>query len=145
MLLAGEQGPSTRQVGASQRPLCEESSRLISGKPSALACSCASCWLTVLHQVCLHAAGPIQKVCSTRQTAGTHATPAPGCCCLLQSWCTPAGLAVELSDRPLLCVAAHWEAAEVVLGGSDHALYVIDVRSARKKRTLYTKTCGHTE
>jgi hypothetical protein len=66
-------------------------------------------------------------------------------CCLLLVWPLTSGLAVELSERPLLCVAAHWEAAEVVLGGSDHALYVIDVRSGRKKRTLYTKACGHTE
>jgi hypothetical protein len=64
------------------------------------------------------------------------------CCAVL---CCLSGLLCDLSDRPLLCSAARWEAAEVVVGSADHALYVVDVRNCKQKRKLYTKTMGHTE
>ncbi|MEW5302349.1 MAG: hypothetical protein WDW36_005146 [Sanguina aurantia] len=57
----------------------------------------------------------------------------------------PAGTLVDLSDRPSSCSAADWPRGEVVIGSTDHALYVIDVNTGSKKRTLYTKACGHTE
>eukprot|EP00879_Flechtneria_rotunda_P022564 GHRR01023824.1.p1 GENE.GHRR01023824.1~~GHRR01023824.1.p1 ORF type:complete len:422 (+),score=146.15 GHRR01023824.1:660-1925(+) len=56
-----------------------------------------------------------------------------------------AGTLVQLSDRPILCSAANWSSNEVVVGCSDHASYVVDLASGNKKRTLYSKSCGHTE
>jgi hypothetical protein len=53
---------------------------------------------------------------------------------------------VQLSDRPLLCSASLNDgSSDVVVGSSDHALYVVDSAAGRKKRTLYSKTTGHTE
>lgn len=34
---------------------------------------------------------------------------------------------------------------DVVVGSSDHALYVVDTFIGVKKRTLYSKTTGHSE
>jgi hypothetical protein len=34
---------------------------------------------------------------------------------------------------------------DVVVGSSDHALYVVDPAAGCRKRTLYSKTTGHTE
>ena len=56
-----------------------------------------------------------------------------------------AGVLVQLSERPLLCSAAMTDGSDVVVGSADHALYVVDVATGRKKRTLYSKTTGHTE
>ena len=39
----------------------------------------------------------------------------------------------------------NWAAGEVVVGSSDHALYVVDVATGKKRRTLYTETAGHAE
>jgi hypothetical protein len=52
---------------------------------------------------------------------------------------------VPLSERPSLCSSANWERGEVAVGSSDHAVYVVDVATARRKRTLFTRTLGHTE
>ena len=57
----------------------------------------------------------------------------------------PAGTRVDLSDRPLLCGDVDWHRQEAILGGSDHALYVVDLDSGKKKRQLYSKTDGHSE
>lgn len=57
----------------------------------------------------------------------------------------PAGLVCALSERPLLCSAALWEAGEVAVGGSDHAVYVLDAKNCKLKRTLFSRDCGHTE
>ncbi|GIL71318.1 hypothetical protein Vretifemale_1839 [Volvox reticuliferus] len=58
----------------------------------------------------------------------------------------PAGALCDLSDRPNTCSAADWSRGEVVIGSTDHALYVLDVnRGLLKKRTLYSKTSGHAE
>jgi hypothetical protein len=55
------------------------------------------------------------------------------------------GRRVDLSDRPLLCSSTNGT-NEVILGGSDHALYSVDVKDTRRKPiTMYTKTCGHTD
>lgn len=58
---------------------------------------------------------------------------------------TNVGTLVQLSERPIMCSAASWGSNEVVVGSCDHASYVVDVRQGKKKRTLYTKTTGHTE
>jgi hypothetical protein len=34
---------------------------------------------------------------------------------------------------------------DVVVGSSDHALYIVDTSIGVKKRTLYSKTTGHSE
>lgn len=44
-----------------------------------------------------------------------------------------------------MCSAANWAAGEVAVGSSDHAVYVVDVKGTKLKRTLYGKTSGHTE
>lgn len=57
----------------------------------------------------------------------------------------PAGRCIDLSDRPLFCASSNLR-NEVVIGGSDHALYAIDVSDPRKRPvTMYTKTSGHTD
>lgn len=57
----------------------------------------------------------------------------------------PSGVLCDLSDRPSLCSAVHWGRSELVIGSSDHALYVVDTNTCTKKRTLYSKTSGHGE
>lgn len=59
--------------------------------------------------------------------------------------CACAGTVCDVSDRPNTCSAAAWERGEVVVGSTDHALYIIDAAKGVKKRTLYSKTCGHSE
>lgn len=57
----------------------------------------------------------------------------------------PSGRLYDLSDRPLFCSSSNMR-NEVVIGGSDHALYAIDVTDPRKRPvTMYTKTHGHTD
>ncbi|WIA41200.1 hypothetical protein OEZ86_004815 [Tetradesmus obliquus] len=56
-----------------------------------------------------------------------------------------AGVLVQLSDRPLMCSAANWDSNEVIIGSSDHASYGVDAAAGKKRRTLYSKTTGHTE
>lgn len=57
----------------------------------------------------------------------------------------PAGRVYDLSDRPLFCSSSNMR-NEVVIGGSDHALYAIDVLDPRRRPiTMYTKTHGHTD
>ena len=55
------------------------------------------------------------------------------------------GRRTQLSERPLLCSASHPGLGEVVIGGSDHALYILEAASCKLKRTLFGKTAGHTE
>lgn len=57
----------------------------------------------------------------------------------------PSGTLLRLSDRPLLCSAADWKSGSIVLGGADHAAYVIDVASGKLRRTLFLRNRGHTE
>lgn len=73
-------------------------------------------------------------------------TPSAPSCRLPHS----AGVLVQVSERPLLCSCSCTPSAadgtgNVVVGSSDHALYVVDTAAGRKKRTLYSKTTGHTE
>jgi WD40 repeat protein len=56
-----------------------------------------------------------------------------------------AGTRIDLSDRPTICSAADWDSREVVVGSSDHALYIIDVDKARLKRKLHGNSSGHAE
>lgn len=55
------------------------------------------------------------------------------------------GTRLDLSDRPLVCCSTN-NRSEVVVGGTDHALYSIDLRDLRRKPiTMYTKVSGHTD
>ncbi len=57
----------------------------------------------------------------------------------------PSGRKIDLSDRLLICASSNMR-NEVVVGGSDHALYSIDVNDPRKLPvTMYGKKCGHTD
>jgi hypothetical protein len=47
--------------------------------------------------------------------------------------------------RPNTCSAADWSRGEVVIGSTDHALYVLDAVRGVRKRTLYSKAAGHSE
>jgi hypothetical protein len=53
------------------------------------------------------------------------------------------GALIDLSDRPTTCSATTGN--EVVIGCTDHALYILDTEKAKKKRTLYNSCNGHTE
>lgn len=62
-----------------------------------------------------------------------------------------AGIRVDLSDRMLLCASSNLR-NEVIVGGSDHALYAVDIvdpskynNGSYKPVTMYSKTCGHTD
>lgn len=53
---------------------------------------------------------------------------------------------MRVSERPLMCSAAMADGSgDVVVGSSDHALYVVDPVAGCRKRTLYSKSTGHTE
>ncbi|KND00912.1 uncharacterized protein SPPG_04012 [Spizellomyces punctatus DAOM BR117] len=57
----------------------------------------------------------------------------------------PAAHATPLSERPLLCLDLHPSQKHIVVGSSDHALYVLSLPTLKLTRTLYTKRSGHTE
>lgn len=54
---------------------------------------------------------------------------------------------VSLSERPIVCSDICWQAGEAVLGCCDHAAYVVSLAQGgcKRRRTLYSKTQGHTE
>lgn len=56
-----------------------------------------------------------------------------------------AGRLCNVSEIPLLCSCINWAANEVIVGSSDHALYAIDIATGQKRRTLFSKTAGHSE
>lgn len=57
----------------------------------------------------------------------------------------PQGTLFDLSDRPLVCLSTDHQ-REVVVAGTDHALYSIDLQNLqRKPTTMYSKTSGHTD
>lgn len=55
--------------------------------------------------------------------------------------------ACSLGDRPVLCCDVHWATGQAAVGSSDHAVYTLDLQAGAcaKRRTLYTKTHGHSE
>lgn len=59
------------------------------------------------------------------------------------------GSVVDLSDRPIMCAALDPRStaarAEFLVGGSDHAVYGVDLLRASKSRLLYGGRTGHTE
>jgi WD40 repeat protein len=79
----------------------------------------------------------------------------------LQGPASPEGSVHSVSAQPIMCMSMSADASEVVVGSSDHALYVLPLRTASgtsrtvrsavasrtsvKPRTLYTKKYGHTE
>jgi len=57
----------------------------------------------------------------------------------------PAGRLVDVSDRPLACAAFNGT-SEVVFGGTDHALYALDLSQPRRGASkLYSKRWGHSD
>ncbi|KAK1931280.1 F-box/WD repeat-containing protein 7 [Phytophthora citrophthora] len=65
---------------------------------------------------------------------------------------SPEGELHNVSAQPLMCMSMSTDESEVVVGSSDHALYVLPLgncassRGATSRpRTLYTKKFGHTE
>lgn len=62
----------------------------------------------------------------------------------------PTGQQIDLSDRPLLCASFDAAIGEAVFGGSDHALYSVNINEIDSKRgpkivKMYSKTCGHAD
>ena len=55
----------------------------------------------------------------------------------------PSGISCNVSNQPLVCMTIKQPYA--VVGSTDHALYVIDITTGKKVRTLYTKRFGHAE
>jgi WD40 repeat protein len=57
----------------------------------------------------------------------------------------PSGRLYDLSDRPLMCASSNMR-TEVVFGGTDHALYAVDLADPRRPHTqLFSKKYGHTD
>ena len=57
----------------------------------------------------------------------------------------PAGRKVDVSDRLLICSSSNMR-NEVVVGGSDHALYSINVSDPTSKPiTMHNKSNGHSD
>lgn len=79
----------------------------------------------------------------------------------LQGPASPEGTVHAVSAQPIMCMSMSADTSEVVVGSSDHVLYVIPLRAASsasrtarsalatrgaaKPRTLYSKKYGHTE
>jgi hypothetical protein len=94
-------------------------------------------------------AGPPKEEASS---AGHHhqvASQAAASPCWRTGPADPEGAVCQLSERPLLCSAARWQpdgrGGEIVLGSADHGLYVVDAATGKRRRTLYSKACGHKE
>ena len=62
---------------------------------------------------------------------------------ILSAQCKP-GTRCQLSERPLLCASVDWSLGEAAVGGSDHAVYILDATTCKLKRTLF-KSGGHCE
>jgi WD40 repeat protein len=57
----------------------------------------------------------------------------------------PAGDLIDVSDRPISC-SSYNGVNEIVFGGTDHALYAIDISNPRQSATkLYSKKWGHSD
>jgi hypothetical protein len=57
-----------------------------------------------------------------------------------------AGTVARVCERPILCMAAMRDGSGcVVLGSSDHALYVVDGSTGATRRTLFSRASGHSE
>lgn len=95
----------------------------------------------------------------TKSLEGRHVQSLSAMGDLDGSWlrgpCDPEGALWSVSAQPLMCMSMRPDQKEIVVGSSDHALYVLPVgsssagrgstRSLAKPRTLYTKKFGHTE
>ncbi|KAF5826437.1 WD40-repeat-containing domain protein [Dunaliella salina] len=103
------------------------------------------------HQFAMHRAHQPERSSKTSRGPVRNAGKAPERCppAVTRGWTQgpvdPQGILCDLSDRPNMCSAACWDKNEVVIGSSDHALYVVDAEKGTLKRTLYNKTNGHTE
>ncbi|EGZ12424.1 hypothetical protein PHYSODRAFT_563199 [Phytophthora sojae] len=93
----------------------------------------------------------------TRHELG-EASLKPAAGAWLQGPSAPEGELHAVSAQPLMCMTMSADESEVVVGSSDHALYVVPLgsssssrasrgasSSSSRPRTLYTKKYGHTE
>lgn len=96
-------------------------------------------------------AGEVPAITSVGQLGGAW----------LQGPASPEGSVHPVSAQPLMCMSMAADGSEVVVGSSDHALYVVPLRSSSsasqssrgamvsrggaKPKTLYSKKFGHTE
>ena len=56
----------------------------------------------------------------------------------------PRGLVLDLSGRPIMCGASYFH--QVVFGGSDHALYAIDLEQPKQRpRKMHSQRHGHVD
>jgi hypothetical protein len=73
-----------------------------------------------------------------------HAHMAPSAA-FLRPPTDPAGRSFDVSDRLLICSSSNLR-NEIVVGGSDHALYSININdSCAATVTMYSKSYGHTD
>lgn len=104
------------------------------------------------------ASKPSSSSSSSRAPAGPRASPPPAAQAegdLGGSWTqgpkSPDGYVHLVSSQPLMCMSLSPDGGEVVVGSSDHALYVVPLRAkaargaAAKPRALYSKKYGHSE
>jgi WD40 repeat protein len=85
---------------------------------------------------------------SAAQTASSVAASYPPSVLAANWFASPVsqqGAVTRLSDRPLVCADVDALGAKAYVGGTDHAVYEVDVKTCKKLRTLYTKTHGHKE
>ncbi|KAF4036302.1 WD domain G-beta repeat [Phytophthora infestans] len=95
---------------------------------------------------------------SAKQTSSASDLTAQLTGAWVQGPCTPEGEVHAVSAQPLMCMSMSADESEVVMGSSDHALYVIPISSSSsssgrasrgastsRPKTLYTKKFGHTE
>lgn len=57
----------------------------------------------------------------------------------------PEGIAMNVSDRPVLCAAISPDGTECVVGGTDHGLKVFNMDTGKMVRNLYGRNAGHAE
>lgn len=144
---AGHGGPGILQVGGVGLLHTHPGAQCMRLPIGVSSCPCIESALG--HRQAGDLSGRLLYCCMCPPSNGVWLTPAGAkvADALRRSLCRPcnAGRRCELSERPLLCASVSWAAGEAVIGGSDHALYTVDLQTGKKRRTLYTKTCGHAE
>eukprot|EP00898_Chlorokybus_atmophyticus_P002515 jgi/Chlat1/3264/Chrsp22S03521 len=83
-----------------------------------------------------------RSVKPTARTTSNETDTASATTTMAASWTTgpldPAGTRVQLSEQPVVCMSVR--GGEAVAGTTDHALYAMDVATARLSRTLWSNT-----
>ncbi|POM68304.1 Hypothetical protein PHPALM_15554 [Phytophthora palmivora] len=95
--------------------------------------------------------GKVTRI-AAKQTSSTTGPAEDFAGAWIQGPRAPEGNVHAVSAQPLMCMSMSIDESEVVVGSSDHALYVLPVGSgfssrgaSSRPRTLYTKKFGHTE